>query len=950
MDRFTPFHARLLAEQLTQRFASDNLEKLSSALIDAQVDLNPHQVDAALFAFQSPLSKGAILADEVGLGKTIEAGLVIAQKWAERKRTVLVITPANLRKQWFQELTEKFFLPCEILEGKSYSAVWRAGRIAPFESENIIICSYQFARSKASDLRRVRWDLVVIDEAHRLRNVYKASNVLASELKQALEHAPKILLTATPLQNNLLELYGLVSVIDDRTFGDLSAFREQYSNLKDENAFKSLKERLTNVLHRTLRRQVQPYIKYTKRHALVEDFTPHKSELELYNYVSDYLRRPNLQALPNSQRGLITLVLRKLLASSTFAIAGALENMRDRLQKRLNRDEQNQGSFEETLEDFEALEVTAEEWIEDNSEPEAPLTDADRAAFKQEIADLNHFYNLASSIDDNAKGQALLIALQKAFAEAERLGAKRKAIIFTESKRTQTYLLRLLEGTEHQGKIVLFNGTNSDPSSRRIHTTWLKKHAGTDRITGTTADIRSALVDEFREQSEIMIATEAGAEGINLQFCSLVVNYDLPWNPQRIEQRIGRCHRYGQAHDVVVVNFVNRSNEADQRVFELLEQKFKLFDGVFGSSDEVLGAIESGVDFEKRIAEIYQKCRTPQEIQTAFSALQSELSVEIIDSMNSTRQKLLENFDEVVNQRLKTSDAKSRATLTRFENLLMKLSQIELGEAATFDDTGFTLHQNPTTHEIPLGRYELPRRNPESHFYRLSDTLAQHAIAQAKTRTLENSELLFDYGAYKNGKISVLEQLKGQTGWLRFSKYSISALTQTEDHLIFAGCTKDGTNLESEILEQLFKLPSRVLGMVNETAPETLEASTRQAQVRLHEQISERNAQFFETEAGRLDAWAEDLKISLERELKDIDRQIKEARRATSQSISLQEKLEGQKRIKQLEATRSQKRRALFDAQDEIDAQRGKLIEELEQNLKQTAKLETVFTIRWRVK
>jgi superfamily II DNA/RNA helicase len=150
--------------------------------------------------------------------------------------------------------------------------------------------------------------------------------------------------------------------------------------------------------------------------------------------------------------------------------------------------------------------------------------------------------------------------------------------------------------------------------------------------------MRSALVDYFREQGRIMIATEAGAEGINLQFCSLVVNYDLPWNPQRIEQRIGRCHRYGQKHDVVVVNFLNRKNEADQRVFELLSEKFQLFEGVFGASDEVLGAIESGVDFEKRIAAIYQNCRKPEEIATAFDQLQLELSLEINESMTRTRQ------------------------------------------------------------------------------------------------------------------------------------------------------------------------------------------------------------------------------------------------------------------------------------------------------------------------
>ena len=195
---------------------------------------------------------------------------------------------------------------------------------------------------------------------------------------------------------------------------------------------------------------------------------------------------------------------------------------------------------------------------------------------------------MAVSIKQNAKGRALLAALDKAFAEAKRLGASRKAIVFTESRRTQEYLLRVLADSPYSEGIVLFNGTNSDEKSRKLYADWLKRHEGTDRITGSkTADMRSALVDYFREQGQIIIATEAGAEGINLQFCALVVNYDLPWNPQRIEQRIGRCHRYGQKHDVVVVNFLNQKNEADQRVFQLLSEKFSLFEGVFGASDEV---------------------------------------------------------------------------------------------------------------------------------------------------------------------------------------------------------------------------------------------------------------------------------------------------------------------------------------------------------------------------
>ncbi len=137
----TPYHAKYYAHELTRRCPSDSVEKLAGTLVDAQVDLNPHQVDAALFAFRSPLSKGAILADEVGLGKTIEAGLVVSQKWAERRRRILVITPANLRKQWLQELTEKFFLPCRILETKSYNAAMKAGSTFPFRVREVVICS-----------------------------------------------------------------------------------------------------------------------------------------------------------------------------------------------------------------------------------------------------------------------------------------------------------------------------------------------------------------------------------------------------------------------------------------------------------------------------------------------------------------------------------------------------------------------------------------------------------------------------------------------------------------------------------------------------------------------------------------------------------------------------------------------------------------------------------------
>ena len=336
----TAYQAKYFAYELTKRCPSDSIEKLASTVAGAQVDLNPHQVDAALFAFKSPLSQGALLADEVGLGKTIEAGLVISQKWAERKRRILIITPSNLRKQWHQEMNEKFSLPCAILEAKSYNAAIKVGNFRPFDNmDALVICSYQFACGKAADVHAMPWDLVVIDEAHRLRNVYKPANIIANTLKKALAQKRKLLLTATPLQNSLLELFGLVSFIDEYTFGDLKSFREQFANLNQEQVFQTLRDRLRPVCHRTLRRQVTAYVPYTTRHPLVEEFTPEVGEDRLYALVSEYLQRDNLQALPASQRTLMTLVLRKLLASSTFAIAGALNTISERLKLKLRRQE-----------------------------------------------------------------------------------------------------------------------------------------------------------------------------------------------------------------------------------------------------------------------------------------------------------------------------------------------------------------------------------------------------------------------------------------------------------------------------------------------------------------------------------------------------------------------------------------------------------------------------------
>ncbi len=955
MVTITAPQAKFLANYLTRRLPANDINKLTASLQDAQVDLTPHQVEAASFAFKSPLSKGAILADEVGLGKTIEAGIILSQNWAEHKRRLLIICPANLRKQWSSELLEKFFLPSVILETKSFNAAIEGGNLNPFDTDKIVICSYQFAKTKSPYVRHTQWDLTIIDEAHRLRNVYKPTNKTANAIKLALSDRKKILLTATPLQNSILELYGLVSIIDDYVFGDLKSFKTQFSHNLEEEDYSELRSRLQPICKRTLRRQVLEYVKYTKRIAILEEFFPTENEQKLYDLVSDYLARPKLYALPNSQRQLMTLILRKLLASSTYAIYGTFCSLISRLEKLI----QDQGSFalEEIGEDYEA----DEEWLDDEeveTEDDAQeLHPADIDGIKKEIADLVVFRDLAAKIKKNSKAEHLFVALEKGFDQLQQLGAPQKALIFTESRRTQEFLYELLEKRGYKGQLVRFNGTNTDKQSTAIYNKWLKKYKGTPKVTGSlTADRRAAIVDYFRDEATIMIATEAAAEGINLQFCSLIVNYDMPWNPQRIEQRIGRCHRYGQKFDVVVINFLNKANAADIRVYELLDQKFQLFSGVFGASDEVLGSIGNGVDFEKRISQIYTECRTPEAIEAAFDALQEELKREISEKMLKARSTLLEDFDVSVQEKLKLNLALSLNNLDTFEKRLWMLTEYALAKDAIFDEEHHQfMLENGSRYD---GIYRLTsERESKSEMvlpykvqpFRIGHPLAQKILSSYKEVKLPVEEVEFAYSG-NEGKTALLEKIVGQSGWMRVQRVSIDSFEQ-EDHLLLACYTDSGEDVFPEIAERMLMLPATQIDAAS--SDQAVEQNTSMRIERMKADVlsesANRNQTFFEDEMDKLDTWASDMKVSLEREITDLDAEIKLRKAEAKKMLQLKDKVAAQRNIKELEKKRADKRQNLYEAQDEVDARKEGLLTKVEKMLEQKVEEKELFTLRWRL-
>lgn len=957
----TNYHAKYYSYELTAKHSSTSVDRLSRSLFDASVDLNPHQIEASLFALRSPLSKGVVLADEVGLGKTIEAALVLCQLWAEKKRNLLIVCPASLRKQWATELQEKFNLPTQVLDKVTYNRMQRNGIYTPLQSGKITIVSYHFPLSLEAEFLGIPWDLVVIDEAHKLRNAHRQSNKIGQTIKRIFDGRQKLLLTATPLQNSLIELYGLSTLIDEHLFGDDKSFRKQF--MSGDSSMTELRDRLSQFVKRTLRKNVLEYIRYTERKAVTVPFMPTDKEQDLYESISAFLANENTYALPKRQRHLTSLIIRKLLASSSHAIVNTMETIKQRLERLRDDQPQNDEEFLDHLIEDDDLETDyLEEDLEDADSSLESVVANVKHKIEEEIGLVESLISKARSISNDTKATALLKALEIGFQRMADMvdpktgqHAPKKAIIFTESRRTQEYLAAFLQANGYQGKVVSFSGTNTGEQASEIYKGWLAENQGSDRVSGSAqVDKRTALIDYFKNHAEILIATEAAAEGVNLQFCALLINYDLPWNPQRIEQRIGRCHRYGQKFDVVVINFLNERNQADQRVLQLLSEKFNLFNGVFGASDEVLGRIENGIDFEKRISEIYDTCRSPETIEVAFTNLQKELEEHINQKIKATQQILIENFDEDIHDLLKIKLDQAEERLDKVGRWFWRLTKHILENQAAFEDEkyAFSLRQ-PVIPSAPAGKYQLVKRQgaatiEHAHTYRLTHPLGEYVLQKGTDIDTPNAEIVFGYSGHPT-KISAVEQIKGKAGWLNLRLVRVEAL-QTEEYLVFTAQTDDGQNLDKETCEKLFGCESSAApNPINDNAPESLLANAKRLVDAQISEIVEANNRFFQEERDKLEKWADDKIFAAEQALSDTKNRLRSLKRDSRLAASIEDQQRIQTEIRELEALQRRQRQEIFEVEDEIIAKRDELIAALEQKLKQKTDIQELFTIRWKV-
>ena len=638
------FNRRILAEDLVRVRRPDDRERYAAAQRQARIDPNPHQIDAVIFALRRLREGGCILADEVGLGKTIEAGLVIAQLRAEGAGRILLIVPKSLIGQWQNELLTLFAI--EAREDQ-----------ASFFAPGVYLVGREFAGSErgAERLGAVSpFDLVIIDEAHEIfaglhkrydrAGLYDDSSteaLMTHRVRGFLRAAPVLLLTATPMQNSLAELWGLVQYVEPTgtLLGDINTFRQVFCREDDRTLVPGqeheLQRRLAMVLQRTLRRQAQDFLDrpFTQRRCRLYEYSMSDDERTLYDDVTEYLLQPSLYAFAGRHRRLLLIGFHRRMASSIAALAASLENVVARL-RHLGAGQpagDDAGELPHDLEEEEESDIPSEE---------APVP-ANRGAVSEELARVEGFVARARSLPHDAKARSFQDAIRVILELGREGHGSGKAVVFTESITTQEYLRKLLlDAGLGDDEVTLFRGTNDSPRAVQAHARWVEEEGHKSkpgaRPTREVA-VRLALVHEFRTRSKVLVCTEAGAKGLNLQFCETVINYDLPWNPQRIEQRIGRCHRYSQTRDVTVVNFIARDNDAHRLTFEILSQKLDLFGKVLDASDVVLHEPRTdtpeivvsalSLEFETDLRNIYSRSRTIDEVTREIAALRDKISV-----------------------------------------------------------------------------------------------------------------------------------------------------------------------------------------------------------------------------------------------------------------------------------------------------------------------------------
>lgn len=941
------FLAKRYLNCLESKLWGSSIDRISMSLFNSKIKLTPHQIDAALFAFKSPLNKWVLLADEVWLWKTIEAWIVIAQLRFERKAKILIISPASLIRQWNMELYDKFSLESEIMDRKNFNQYIRKWYANPFTAAwNIIICSYNFASANKDLLHDADFDTVVIDEAHKLRNIYTDNAVISKNIRYAVDRFKRILLTATPIQNSLMDLYWISTFIDSNIFWDKNIFRKKYIKEFEENK-DDLRTRLKTFMHRTLRNQVTQYIRYTNRIAKTFFFEHTDEEREIYKMLQDLIQNPEAHPyiIPRKQSKLLLLILTRLMWSSVAALSWTLEMIFKRLIL----------IKEWVVEDNNILEYLEIDELVDELDDEDVVSEVrqeiwedkkiDAEVLDKEIQFISDFLEKTKSVDHESKYYSLVDSLNYSFDHLKRIWANEKVIIFTSSRRTQDFLYKSLKEGWFTD-ILMFNWSNNDEESRRIYEEWIAMPENADKINNNRwTNMRSAILEKFKRDGKILISTESWAEWLNLQFCSLEINYDLPRNPQVLEQRIWRCHRFWQKFDVTIINFINQSNKVEQRIYELLSIKFNIFNEIFWASDSILWSLDEVENIEKSIAQIYQQCRTEDEIDKAFDDLQQQYSVDIEESLSRTKQEVIDNFEEDLQKYFIDTLTNTKKKIGYIEHIFRNLCKCVLWETAEYDDENYILKIKE------MWVYQLSSQNSEDEYIDLNMNTAlwQYVINEVKKINEKYWTMYFDISNYKS-KLTEIEKMKWKKWILTFNKYTIKSF-EDEEYLFFSGMTDEWEFLDDETIQKMFRL-SVSEQYNNWISDELLDKINDNVDInckKIFNISSEKNNSYLNDEIVKINKWADDKVEAVELKVELMREQRKELRKQSDLCSNSKEKLKIEEEISKLTEKISKHWMELSENEEFVEQERKKMIESIRKESMKSSELETIFTVYFEI-
>jgi predicted nucleic acid-binding Zn-ribbon protein len=922
-----------------------------------RIDPNPHQIDAVIFALQRIPEGGCILADEVGLGKTIEAGLVIAQLLAEGRERILLMTPKALLGQWRQELFTLFSITTTEFEPG-----------VDLAQSGVFLVTRDFAGSdKGFDALGgiPPFDLCVIDEAHEyFAGLYKRYDrygaylpdseqaKTAGRVRELLLDTPVLLLTATPIQNSLAELWGLVQFVEPTgtLLGNLATFREMFTAGDDRSLAagqeNELQKRVARVCQRTLRRQAQEFMTrpFVGRQAQLVPYRMSLEERSLYDDVTAYLMEPGICAFRGNQRRLLLIGFHRRMASSIPALAASLEKVAQRLERMLAEAAvpTDDGTADALLDDLEEDELQAaiEEDIDEGSLPPPEKIEA-------EIERVRGFVERARSIPSDAKARALVQAADTVLQRAARGEGTGKVVVFTESITTQNYLREVLTGSGlvSDEEVTLFRGTNDGPRAMQALERWRSEElVHLPRTAHPTREVavRLALVHEFRTRSKVFISTEAGAKGLNLQFAGTLINYDLPWNPQRIEQRIGRIHRYGQTKDVLVINFAAEDNEAQRLTLEILTQKLELFGTVLGASDEVLhkasragtenlaGAL--GADFESRLNRIYQQARSQQEIEDELVALRESMEEKRATFEDTHRRTagLIEGLDDQVKQVFRKIQEALPGELAAFDHDLERvvrgyLDAIGARYRRADTETGARLEV-----EASLLLPEALREGFVAHLgdargaedvepLHLGHPLVKAALEEAREATASTARVRLER------PVGVRGGERGKLRLLRLRFHGYEALERIVPVAVLEG-SPDPLDLESA--EALLAGEATDAPELRVNVPEEdLEDATEEILFDLTADISATEQQRFAKAVAQIETALDDRTMLLERRRADTAAKLVQAEKAREAAVGSENRTKAERRLARIEDD-------LGRLDDELDALRRRQDDDYERWMK----------------